>query len=185
VALAKPQFGTTATTAACLFEVLGPERAKQFYRELRANGVHIVAGNKQVAVGVAQGDFAVGMTDTDDAITEVQAGRPVVIVYPDRDRPPEDRMGTLFIPNTVAILRGCPNLAGARKLVDDLLSARVEAALAETESHQIPLNPNVQAQLPMEIETPRTVKAMQVDFARAAARWDEVQQFLTDEFARP
>lgn len=185
VALAKPQFGTTATAAACLFEVLGPDAAKNFYRGLRKNGVHVVAGNKQVAVGVGQGQFAVGMTDTDDAIAEVQAGRPVVIVFPDRDRPPEDRMGTLFIPNTVAIIRGGPNPADARQLIDELLNSRVEAALAESDSRQMPLNPNVQVQLPREIETRRTVKAMQVDFEKAAGMWDEVQEFLTHEFARP
>src|SRR5262249_19985445 len=139
VAMAKPQFGTSATQAACLFEVLGREQAKGFYLGLRDNGVRIVPGNKQVAEGVGQGQFAVGITDTDDAIAEVAAGRPVTIVFPDRDRSQDDRMGTLFIPNTVAVIRGCPNPDGARKLVDYLLSAEVEAKLAETESHQIPL----------------------------------------------
>ena len=45
-----------------------------------------------VAEGVAQGQFAVGITDTDDAIAEVRAGRPVVIVFPDGDTPAGDRM---------------------------------------------------------------------------------------------
>ena len=57
VAMAKPQFGTTATQAACLFEVLGPDAAKRFYRGLKANDVTIVAGNKQVAQGVAHWGF--------------------------------------------------------------------------------------------------------------------------------
>jgi iron(III) transport system substrate-binding protein len=184
VAMAKPEFGTTATQAACLFEVLGPEKAKEFYRGLHANGVHIVPGNKQVAEGVGKGDFAVGMTDTDDAMEEVEAGRPVAIVFPDSDRPKSERMGTLFIPNTVAVIRGCPNPDGARKLVDYLLSPEVEARLAETASHQIPLNPEVKANLPKEIKRPGEVKAMDVDFEKAAAMWDEVQQFLRNEFAR-
>src|SRR5262249_31012928 len=107
VAMAKPLFGTTATQAACLFEVLGPDKTREFYRGLRANDVQIVPGNKQSAEGVGRGDFAVGMTDTDDAITEVKAGRPVVIVYPDRaGHPGFPRMGTLFIPNTLALIRG-------------------------------------------------------------------------------
>src|SRR5439155_15652989 len=145
VAMAKPQFGTSATQAACLFEVLGSEKARKFYLGLRDNDVKIVPGNKQVAEGVGQGQFALGMTDTDDAIAEVEAGRPVTIVFPDRDRTQGDRMGTLFIPNTVAVIRNSPNPAGARKLVDYLLGAEVEAKLAETASHQIPLNPQVKA----------------------------------------
>jgi iron(III) transport system substrate-binding protein len=185
LAMAKPQFGTTATHAACLFEVLGRDEAQRFYRGLRANDVQLVPGNKQVAEGVGLGQFALGLTDTDDAMAEVRAGRPVALVFPDRDRPADDRMGTLFIPNTVAVIRGCPNPEGARKLVDYLLSAEVEARLAQTDSHQLPLNPLVKAQLPSVLETPQTVKAMQVDFAKAAELWDEVQTFLREEFARP
>jgi iron(III) transport system substrate-binding protein len=187
--MAKPQFGTTATQAACLFEVLGPEAAKKLYLGLRDNGVSIVAGNKQVAEGVAQGRFAVGTTDTDDAIIEVKAGRPVAIVFPDRDgHKDHPRMGTLFIPNTLAVVKGSPNPDGARKLVDFLLSPAVEKRLAESSSHQIPLNPAVKADLPKEIERPKdaggTVQAMAVDFGKAADLWDEAQTFLRNEFAR-
>jgi iron(III) transport system substrate-binding protein len=182
VALAKPQFGTTATQAACLFEVLGRERAQEYYRGLRRNA-HILAGNKNVAEAVSR-DLPVGMTDTDDALAEIRA-RPgeVVIVFPDADRPAGDRMGTLFIPNTVAIIRGCPNREGARKLVDYLLSAEVEKRLAESPSGQIPLNPKVEAHLSPELRKPGSVKTMDVDFEKAAAMWDDVQEFLAEEFA--
>src|SRR5262249_40927574 len=66
VAMAKPQFGTSATQAACLFEVLGPDKAREFYHGLRVNQIHIEPGNKQVAEGVGAGKYAVGITDTDD-----------------------------------------------------------------------------------------------------------------------
>jgi iron(III) transport system substrate-binding protein len=183
--MAKPNFGTSATQAACLFEVLGPEKAKQFFLDLKENGVHIVPGNKQVADGVSEGRFAVGITDTDDAIGEVSAGKPVAIIFPDRDAPKDSKMGTLFIPNTVAIIRGSPNPAGARQLVDFLLSPEIEAKLAQADSHQIPMNPQVHATLPREFATRQTAKAMEVDFEKAADLWDEVQEFLRNEFARP
>jgi iron(III) transport system substrate-binding protein len=184
IAMAKPQFGTSATQAACLFEVLGPEKARAFYLGLRDNGIHIEPGNKQVAEGVGSGKYAAGITDTDDAMEEVAAGHPVAIIFPDKDRPRDSRLGTLFIPNTLAIIRGSPNPEGARKLVDFLLSPEVEARLAETASHQIPLNPEVKAQLPKEIKRPEAVKAMDVDFDKAADLWDEAQTFLRKEFAR-
>jgi iron(III) transport system substrate-binding protein len=184
LAMAKPQFGTSATQAACLFEVLGPEKARAYYTGLRANDVQIVPGNKQVAEGVGQGRFAVGLTDTDDAMGEVEAGRPVAVIFPDSARPPGDRMGTLFIPNTLAVIRGGPNPAGARRLVDYLLSPEVEAKLAETSSHQIPLNPEVKARLPKEIRRPDDAKPMEVDFEKAADLWDEAQTFLRNAFAR-
>ena len=188
VVMAKPNFGTSATQAACLFEVLGADKAKQFYLDLKANRVQIVPGNKQVADGVSAGEFAVGITDTDDAIGEVAAGKPVAIIFPDRDAPKDSRMGTLFIPNTVAIIRGSPKAGtntGARQLVDFLLSPEVEGKLAEADSHQIPMNPQVHANLPKEFATRHTAKAMDVNFEKAAVLWDEVQEFLRNEFARP
>src|SRR5262249_17848277 len=147
---------------------------------LKANEVQVAPGNKQVADWVADGRAAVGLTDTDDALEAIKDNPHVAIIFPDRDG-----LGTLFIPNSVAILRGSPNPDGPRKLVDYLLSAEVEAKLAEGGSHQIPLNPGVKATLPPQMETPRTVKPMAVDFAKAADLWDDVQKFVAAEFERP
>jgi iron(III) transport system substrate-binding protein len=191
VVMARPQFGTSATQAACLFEVLGPDAARKYYRDLKANGLQIAPGNKQVAEWVGAGRtpqgqvVTVGITDTDDALAEVKAGREVELVFPDGDAPADGRMGTLFIPNTLAILRGCPDPAGARQLVDFLLSAEIEKLLAEADSHQIPFHPELRASLPPQMRTPPQVRAMQVDFAKAADLWEEVQTFLREELARP
>ena len=142
VGMAKPLFGTTATQAACLFAVWGAARAKEFFRAVEGNEVQILSGNKQVALAVAAGRLAFGLTDTDDALIEVEKGMPVAIVYPDQGA---DGLGTLLIPNTLAIVRGCPHPAAARRLVDYLLSPEVEACLAAGESAQIPLNPKASA----------------------------------------
>jgi iron(III) transport system substrate-binding protein len=188
VVMAKPNAGTTATQAACLFEVLGDKAARQFYKDLHANDVQIAPGNKQVAEWVGEGrtptgrKVVVGMTDTDDAMDEVRKGRDVAIVFPDGAGPARGRMGTLFIPNTLAILKDCPNPEGAKRLVDFLLSPEIEARLAESDSCQIPLNPQVKAKLPPQIQTPRTVRPMDVDFEKAADLLDKVQAFLHEEF---
>ncbi|VTR97156.1 extracellular solute-binding protein [Tuwongella immobilis] len=185
VAMAKPQFGTTATHAACLFQKLGTERASEFYRGLAANGVQLVAGNKQVAEQVAAGRFAMGMTDTDDALIEIQAGKPVEMVFLDRTGGPANapELGTLFIPNTLAVIRNAPHSEAAQRLVDYLLQARVEQRLAEGGGYQIPLATDVTATLPGGLETPKSVKPLEVNWTEAAAGWDRVQAFLRDQFA--
>lgn len=181
IGIAKPLFGTTATHAACLFAYLGDEKAKAFFNDLDANGVQILAGNKQVALAVGAGELAFGLTDTDDAIAEVEKGSPVAIVYPDRK---PDQMGTLFIPNTLCIIKNGPHLQAARKLIDFLLTPDVEERLAAGPSAQIPLHSQAAGadKNKLRIETPRTVKAMQVDFREAARRWDGVAAFLRDRF---
>ncbi len=185
VAIAKPQFGTTATQAACLFEVLGTDAAKAFYRGVKANDVQVVAGNKQTATGVSEGKFAVGLTDTDDALIELNAGKPVAVIFPDKDGHPEfPRMGVLYIPNTLAVVKNGPNPVGAKRLIDDLLRAETEAKLAVGGGFQIPLNPTVKADLPKSLLTPTQARPMAVNFEKAADLWDEAQAFLRDEFAR-
>ncbi|AGA29085.1 extracellular solute-binding protein [Singulisphaera acidiphila] len=178
IGIAKPLFGTTATHAACLFANLGDEKAKAYFRGLKANGVQVLSGNKQVAQAVGSGQIAFGLTDTDDAIGEIEVGNPVAIVYPDRG--PDD-LGVLFIPNTLAILKGAPHRKEAEALADYLLSPEVESALATGPSAQIPLLKSTKSEA--RVETPRTVHAMEVDFEAAAKLWDRVAAFLADEFA--
>jgi iron(III) transport system substrate-binding protein len=175
--IAKPLFGTTATHAACLFAVWGDKKAKEYFKQLKANNVRILSGNKQVAIAVGGGQLAFGITDTDDAIIELEKGLPVAIGYPDQG---PDSLGTLFIPNTLSIVRGGPNSQNARRLVDYLLSPEVETKLARGKSAQIPLNSQIKEKV--RLETPKTIKPMQVDYSAAAEKWDDVAKFLRDEF---
>ncbi len=177
IGIAKPLFGTTATQAACLFVAWGDDRAKTFFRDLKANGVQVLSGNKQVATAVGSGQLAFGLTDTDDAMGELEAGSPVVIIYPDRK---SDELGTLFIPNTLALIKGSPHPEAARALADYLLSPEIETALADGPSAQIPLLTTTSAAA--RVETPRTVHAMEADFEAAVKIWDPVAAFLLAEF---
>ncbi len=176
VGIAKPLFGTTATHAAVLFSEWGEDRAGSFFRELKDNA-QVLSGNKQVALSVASGRLAFGLTDTDDAIIERDKGMPVEIVFPDQE---PGGMGALFIPNTLALLRGSPNNSNARRLVDYLLSPDVEAALAAGRSAQFPLNSAVITESRAAGDQPIT--HMQVDFAAAARQWDTAASLLRDEF---
>jgi len=99
-------------------------------------------------------------------------------VYPDQK---EGEVGTLFIPNTLALIQGSPHPKEAEKLLDFLLSADVERQLAKGPSAQIPLQSGVEAS--PRVKTPAQVKAMNVDWGAAAEKWDAAAQFLKEEFA--
>lgn len=177
--IAKPLFGTTASHIACLFAALGRDRATEYLDSLKSNAVQIHGGNKGCATAVAGGTAAFALTDTDDAIIEVEAGRPVRIVYPDST---EGGIGTLFLPNTLAIVKGAPHHAEAQQLVNYLLSAEVEERLAAGPSAQIPLNklskPNPR------VKGPAQLKAMKVDFAAASAAFNSARQVVEERFLK-
>ena len=96
--------------------------------------------------------------------------------------PHPGQMGTLFIPNTLALIKGSPHGDNARRLADFLLSPEVEKKLADGPSAQIPLNRSVNMKL--RVESPQTIRAMDVDFADAASHWDKTARFLRDQLAR-
>ncbi len=177
--IAKPLFGTTATHAACLFSCLDEDKAREFFASLKANDVQVQAGNKTVAQSVSAGRLAFGLTDTDDAIIEVEAGNPVSIVFPDAG---PEQGGVLFIPNTLSIIKGCPNPDNARALIEYLLSPEVETALAKAASAQIPLNPAVTVET--RVKTPKDVKTMSVSFDDAARRFEHAAAYINDVFLK-
>ena len=173
--IAKPLFGTSATHATVLFDRWGAETAEAFFTKVKENAI-VESGNKQVAIHVAQGRYAWGITDTDDAIIEIDRGQPVVMVFPDQD---VDQEGTLLIPNTLAIVKGGPNAKQARQLVDFLLEGKVEKQLAEGRSAQFPLSENVST---VSRADPEGLRIMQVDFESAADSWETATKFLADQF---
>jgi iron(III) transport system substrate-binding protein len=178
-AIAKPLFGTTASHVACLFAALGADRATEYLDSLKKNDVRVEGGNKGCAMAVAAGAAAFALTDTDDAIAEVEAGKPVTIVYPDSG---EDGLGTLFLPNTVAILKGAPHPEEAKALVNFLLTPEVEEMLAGGPSAQIPLNEA--AKPSARVQGPGQVKPMSVDYEAAAACFEEARKVVEGRFLK-
>lgn len=176
--MAKPLFGTTATHATVLFHLWGAEEARSFFQRV-ADNVQVLSGNKQVAFAVARGQLAWGITDTDDAIIELEKGAPVTIVYPDQAT---GEMGTLFIPNTVAIIANSPHTEAAEQFVDFVLSPDVEQALAAGPSAQIPLNPALKVET--RVATPRDVRPLVVDFGAVVDSWEVAAPVLQEIFVR-
>jgi iron(III) transport system substrate-binding protein len=180
VGIAKPLFGTTASHIACLFSVLGETQAAELLGALRANDVQVVAGNKACAEMVGAGRLAFALTDTDDAIAERDAGRPVQLVFPDARA---GELGTLLLPNTLALVRGCPHPQAGARLIDYLLGPEVEARLAAGPSAQIPLHPATATR--SRVGDMGAMKRMPVDFEQAARGFPAAAQYVEEQFLAP
>lgn len=174
--IARPLFGTTATHAAVLFATWGEQPATEFFQAVKENS-SVESGNRQVSIAVGRGQLAFGLTDTDDAMLEIEAGNPVAVVFPDQG---DEQMGTLFIPNTVAIIKNGPNPQAAQALVDYLLSHEVERRLATGPSAQIPVHPAVTERSRAMPDEP--VKWMEADFEAAADQWETTANKMRDLF---
>ena len=171
VTVSDPRFGTMSFHAAALFEVLGNEKATQFFKDLASNDVRVSPSNSDVRQLVENGDAAIGLTDTDDANTSLNSGKPVAIVYPDKQG-----MGTPFMPNIVSLIAGGPNPDNGKKLIDFLLSSEAEEMLAKSEAVQIPLQPS--ASVPSNVPSIQSLNPLKVDYSRVAGRLEETIRTL-------
>lgn len=173
--LANPVYGTTATHFSVLAshpQSLNNVAWEDWYQSVRQNAI-VLAGNKQVALGVASGELDWGLTDTDDAVAEMAKGRPVAIVFPDQNN---EGFGTLFIPNTVAIVRGARHPGLAAQVANDISSEKTESRLAMGNSAHFPTWPQVPD--PENLKT-TGVRRANVDFELAADRWETLRDSLT------
>jgi iron(III) transport system substrate-binding protein len=154
---------------------MGEEKAKAFFAALSANGTAMLSSNGEVKRRVAAGDFAFGLTDTDDALGAMAEGKPVGFVLPD-----QDAGGTLLVPNAAVLIAGAPHAENGRRFIDYLLSAASEQSLAESEAAQIPLRSGVPG--PAGLPALSKIKALPVDYAKLAERLDVLQNGFLKEW---
>ncbi|BBO87535.1 extracellular solute-binding protein [Desulfosarcina ovata] len=177
VAMAYPLFGTTATHTAAMFTTFGEEKAKNYLQALKANEVVIVDGNSVVRDLVVEGRLPIGFTDTDDVNVAIQAGKPVKMLYPDKKG-----VGTLLIPNTVALIKNAPHPEEGKKFIDYLLSKEIESKLSFSESANMPVRDGVKT--PDHVPAYSSIKAMEVDYYQVAETMPEAARFCQTVFVR-
>ena len=139
-AVAKPLTGTTLTHFAALRLLLGEAAFDEFFDEMENNDVKFLSSNAATMREVRENKLAWAFTDTDDYHVARKLGFPVACVFPDQGA---DEIGTMLIPNSIAIIKGGPDPEGARRLVDKILARDTEARLAAARGAQMPVRDGI------------------------------------------
>lgn len=108
VALAYPQFGTTATHFHALRQHWGDAQWQAWCRGLAANQPLLLDGNSVVVERVGKGDASIGLTDSDDISAGQGKGYPIFALPMTEE--------TLLIPNTVGVVQPVRRSAAAERL---------------------------------------------------------------------
>ena len=173
-AIADPRFGTTGTHLAVMASF--PKQFSGFVDSLR--GERLLGGNAATLQAVINGTATFAMTDTDDVHAAIERGASVAMVYPRH----HDGIGggTLLIPNTVGIIRGCDHPKPAAAFIDFMLSDKVATLLARSTSHNIPLQPTIADRFPeLLVQDP-----LEVDFYAAASAHIDIIPYVMDRLSR-
>ncbi len=121
VALAYPQFGTTATHFHALRQYWGDAPWQAWCWALAANRPLLVDGNSVVVKMVGRGEAWIGLSDSDDITEGQQNALPIMPLPMDAE--------TLLIPNTVGVIRDAPHPKPAQRLLEYLERPAVAAQL--------------------------------------------------------
>jgi len=156
VALAFPQFGTTAAQFHALRQFWGDAGWQAWCQALAANKPFLVDGNSVVVKIVAKGEAWVGLTDSDDIADGQREGLPVF--------PLPLAEESLLIPNTVAVVRGAPHPQAAQQLFQYLQSRQVIEKLVGAKALE-------------------GVSVMQIRVPTLTPNWREVMNHLEDTTA--
>lgn len=134
--LANPLFGTTGVHAAALFRVWGEERAQAFFNNFARNGGTMLASNGEVKRRVGAGQFAYGLTDSDDLHVALLDGKPVSAIIPVT---PEN--GGLLLPAAAVLIKNAPHESHAQQLAAYLSGPETETLMANGEAAHFPMRP--------------------------------------------
>lgn len=172
--ISNPLLGTGSALNAALFASLGDEGAKELLLKMKENGVSVLESPSMVRDQVMSGECWFGSTDTDDAYDAITAKKPVKMVFTDQG---EGEMGDLMFPNSVMMIKGSSHPEEAKKLIDFILTPKVEEQLAEA-ALQIPLKSS--SSTPEII--PKNIQPMNVTYEKIYEKLNVSSQFTQENF---
>jgi iron(III) transport system substrate-binding protein len=141
VAVASMGERTTVGWLAAILAVKGEEFTKKYVTDLKANGLKVLKNNTEVRKAVANGEYAIGITNHYYYLLQLQEDprSPIRIQYPDQG--PAD-MGTPVFSITAALIKGTRHAEVARSFLEFLLKPEGNRYLVEGE-FEIPLVPGL------------------------------------------
>lgn len=127
IAMADPaKSGSAFTIMATMLSAYGNgEEGWKFLKDFYANlDNKILSSSSAVYKGVADGEYAMGLTLEKEALRFVKAGSDVKIVYPEE--------GTSAVPDAVALVKGAKNVEAAKKFINFVLSKEIQTYMFKT-----------------------------------------------------
>ncbi|WP_432349669.1 ABC transporter substrate-binding protein (plasmid) [Shinella yambaruensis] len=147
--------GTAFTTLATLVQLFGEEEAFRYLAALNRNIERYTSSGSAPVKAAARGEVLIGISFMHDAVTQKEAGSPLVIVAPCE--------GTGYEIGAVSIVKGARHVEEAKRFVDFALSPEGQATGAAAGQNQVPSN--AMAGLPLAAPDISLIKMVDYDFA--------------------
>ena len=161
--------GTSYMSVALLAQQFGWE----FFNKLHANGAKIGKGSGQVIDDTASGDLVASLAVDYITFDKIAKGAPLALAYPQE---------MLVVPSPIAIIKGSPNMATAKKFVDFILTKEAQTIIAGEGTLPVRSDVTVNVAVPGQFNIPSATdamkRAMKVNYQdMIAAKEKNVKQF--------
>lgn len=153
--------GTAFMSVAMITSNLGWE----YIEKLKGNGARIGQGSGQVVDDTASGDLKASLGVDYIVFDKMDKGANIGFVYPQE---------MLVIPSPVAIMKGTPNLAAAKKLVDFLLSKEGQEIVASSGTLPVRADVSVPAKYKIPATDDAVKRAMKLDYQKTIAEKESI-----------
>ncbi len=162
--------GTAWTTLATMVQLLGEDKAFDYFKALNKNIAEYTKAGAAPALAVAKGETLVGISFQHDVINAAKQNPAVKVVSPCE--------GTGYEIGSMSIVTGAKNLDEAKKYYDWALTPEAQKLAAANGSYQMPSN--TATPVPPEAPDLSKIKLIDYDFAKYGS--SEVRKRLLKRF---
>ena len=157
--------GTSYMSVALLAQQFGWE----FFNKLQANGAKVGRGSGQVIDDTARGELLACLAVDYITFDKIDKGAPLALAYPQE---------MLVVPSPMAIIKGTPNMAAAKKFVDFMLSKEAQTIVASEGTLPVRADVAVPAKFNIPASADAIKRAMKVNYLDMIADKEKnVKQF--------
>ena len=131
--------GTTHLPVEAILQGCGWKKGWALLLQMAGNMSVITERSFGVPQGIASGEFGIGVVVDFFGLSAVANGQPVAFVYPSI---------TPMVPANIALIKGGPNLEGAKRFINFTLSQEGQKLLFSPQVSRLPVVPNLYDQAP-------------------------------------
>jgi iron(III) transport system substrate-binding protein len=163
--------GPAYPVIANILSMMGMEKGKQFFLDLKKNGAKFFPDAGSAKNAVSTGAVKVDILQDTSAINLIQSGSPVGLVYP--------KSGVAFLSSYVAIQKNAPDMDAAKQFVNYLLTPEAQKIMLASTSNAAFFQPVINGVTPRP-GRPENIKWNVLDNAWAADNENTIKQWFHD-----
>ncbi len=155
--------GPTYPFVAGVMQQKGLAKGKQFFQNLKNNGLHIYRTNSVTIDALVHGRAKLIWVQDSALISAKEQGAPIAIAYP--------KSGTFTLPDVLAIDKHAPNMSAAKKFIDFVLSKKGQEVMLNSKNGggDSYYNPVIKGMKPNSVRQQSGINWVRVNPVHAAA----------------